>query len=1377
MPPRAPVALASRDRVVYEKYAPDQPRDDRGRWTEGGGGTLFHGTSAPGFRRFRPGVAYLAPSGAEAGIYATSPVLSKPGGEPRVLEVRAAPGRSKDVNARVEDAVMGDEDVDEVVGTLAATARSEGFRYISFEHPGGGEDYITVRVSLYPDEDLRILRTHRAVEKYDESEHPRDESGRWISGGGGGSRADVAAAMKAGLPHVDELGPAASYVLPDGTILGRTMDNPTHSALAARFIPDEAGWGPEEKWNPEGENRVVGEIMRRSGAVRVVYSNEIAVGVSGPLSPAQARLFIGEARAAGMPLIVDVYRKDGGTDGEIFARPTVDEVNAWIARQVGVSKAYDESEHPRDEDGKWVVDPAGIGASLDEAGRSTASHEARVSAALDALPAGYEIKAGKRTYTHTLVGSDKFWIDDRGKGYAARDVYLEVGSRRLIPHIGAEALGQGEVSKAVTHDGVMVALRLPPAAAGRLALGTSGAEAAEDLHVTLVYLGDSDELDPNALGRLHDGLSALAARTPPVSGRVTGYGRFTNDEEDVLWAGLDAPDLAELRHEVLQEARGAGLEPAGDHGWTPHVTLAYVEPGAGEDAAPPDVPVTFRYLSVVSGGREVALRLAGAEDEGGAQRALPPETFSELQRSDSGTFYSVEALEEWARGRGDVLVRADVLGPAAVVVKKGAGVSVGVEGMEEGDEAHLEDLVAAMGRIAHDYVMSGRIVARSLSGRWLRPDELGGVLSGRALASPVFFPDDLLVMDGDLTDRPAVERWELLRALVPEAGGSAVVPKQVLCGADQDLEAAVESCLAWRPSEGVGLVVSGATCVAARSAYSHGLTGDVARLEREPAVKGNAETGFILPDGRIRRVNPNTEGDHQTAAQRMGYEGPDEVHSALAAGLVRYSSSPESDWSRRPVVALHFMEGNEIGRASAERYVEGHQGVSAYFVDTEDPKTGHIVSSGRFTPAKALEHVRRPSRTGIVVDRPTPWTTPPRGPGAQPRVPAGSPEGGQWAEKYEEGEHPRDESGRWTESGGGASVSRHAAAAKTATEYLDSVDAGEVKMVDAHNAAWITPDGRLYGKFVDHYESAEHILGLLGESKTDSWLTERMLAATGFIRFGMTGDEVDVEVVGAPTAAQVSALQDVIRKHRPERFVYDISREATGRGAVTGEGWGHFLEDVGVRKDYDEAEHPRDESGRWTGAGGGGRMSSPVRKVMEAAERKYESASAEYAFIADKDGNVLLRDKTSGAPNYVRFTEGEVSRIRSSPGAVFTHNHPAGRSLSLDDVRLARNMLLSEIRASTSTSVFSMRPGPAGWPPYTRGLPDPANPSIRGYDVDTLIGWYTDFDKQVFDDFTARIKAATMTVDEASAKHHDEVWRRLVAAHPEHLVYSEEDRY
>jgi hypothetical protein len=45
----------------------------------------------------------------------------------------------------------------------------------------------------------------------------------------------------------------------------------------------------------------------------------------------------------------------------------------------------------------------------------------------------------------------------------------------------------------------------------------------------------------------------LAAPTPAAPrGTITGYGRFRkDDDEDVIWCGLDSPDLPELRHKVL----------------------------------------------------------------------------------------------------------------------------------------------------------------------------------------------------------------------------------------------------------------------------------------------------------------------------------------------------------------------------------------------------------------------------------------------------------------------------------------------------------------------------------------------------------------------------------------------------------------------------------------------------------------------------------------------------------------------------------------------------------------------------------------------------------------------------------------------------------
>jgi len=392
--------------------------------------------------------------------------------------------------------------------------------------------------------------------------------------------------------------------------------------------------------------------------------------------------------------------------------------------------------------------------------------------------------------------------------------------------------------KGADHGGVMVAVRLPLAVAGRVAL--PGGEAPEDLHCTLAYLGDVDVVDPDKLQALHDNLAAVAGRTPPFLGRVRGYGRFTNGDDDVVWAGLDAPDLAELRHAALGAARDAGLEPAGDHGFTPHVTLGYAaddtqmagwleEMERRQDSPEADEPVEVGSVSLAWGGREAALRLRGDPDAGDAepQAALPASTFSELQRP-ADVFESAAGLAGWRRGRGPVLVRSDVAGLDCVIVKKGGDVHVGVAGLD-GDAVQLADLVDAMRRVDHDYVVVGRLGARDLEGRWLEPDEVAGVLDASTLATPVFFPTDLLVMDGDLAGRPARERWELLRALVPDAGAHVVVPPQVESAGDGDFADAVESALAWRPSDGEGLLSLGVVCVVAGSKYEHGPTDDVAR--------------------------------------------------------------------------------------------------------------------------------------------------------------------------------------------------------------------------------------------------------------------------------------------------------------------------------------------------------------------------------------------------------------------------------------------------------------------------------------------------------------------------------------------------------------------
>lgn len=49
-------------------------------------------------------------------------------------------------------------------------------------------------------------------------------------------------------------------------------------------------------------------------------------------------------------------------------------------------------------------------------------------------------------------------------------------------------------------------------------------------------------------------------------------------------------------------------------------------------------------------------------------------------------------------------------------------------------------------------------------------------------------------------------------------------------------------------------------------------------------------------------------------------------------------------------------------------------------------------------------------------------------------------------------------------------------------------------------------------------------------------------------------------------------------------------------------------------------------------------------------------------------------------------------------GAIFTHNHPLGRSLSEQDLEFAMLIGLSEIRAVTRHARYSIRSAEQGWP-------------------------------------------------------------------------------
>lgn len=196
--------------------------------------------------------------------------------------------------------------------------------------------------------------------------------------------------------------------------------------------------------------------------------------------------------------------------------------------------------------------------------------------ALAALPAdrvGELVKAAQNnseiSYTHTPLSD-----------------HLPLYSLALVrrPRLDIERLvspGEKQFS------GAMVAFYLDPATAGQLALDPllmppdTEIILPQEMHLTLAYLGRAEELgDKHAL--IVEVLRVLADECPPLVGKIGGTGRFSNDEGDgtnAFYASFDSPELPAFRQKLVERLAAIGVECNYGHGFTPHITLAYLPGG------------------------------------------------------------------------------------------------------------------------------------------------------------------------------------------------------------------------------------------------------------------------------------------------------------------------------------------------------------------------------------------------------------------------------------------------------------------------------------------------------------------------------------------------------------------------------------------------------------------------------------------------------------------------------------------------------------------------------------------------------------------------------------------------------------------------------
>jgi 2'-5' RNA ligase len=148
------------------------------------------------------------------------------------------------------------------------------------------------------------------------------------------------------------------------------------------------------------------------------------------------------------------------------------------------------------------------------------------------------------------------------------------------------AVVEGKKEEAEQHNtGMMLAFLLDPETAGQLAIPNG--EPASELHITLAYLGDTEESPEDGLLRPHtapkriqNAIASIANDCSPLDGTVGGVGRFSppsdTDPTPVI-ALVDVPGLVEIRTRFANWIRQCGYFIADDHGYTPHITLAYID--------------------------------------------------------------------------------------------------------------------------------------------------------------------------------------------------------------------------------------------------------------------------------------------------------------------------------------------------------------------------------------------------------------------------------------------------------------------------------------------------------------------------------------------------------------------------------------------------------------------------------------------------------------------------------------------------------------------------------------------------------------------------------------------------------------------------------
>lgn len=195
----------------------------------------------------------------------------------------------------------------------------------------------------------------------------------------------------------------------------------------------------------------------------------------------------------------------------------------------------------------------------------------------------------------------------------------------------------------------MVSLTIPADVAQAVAV--EGGLPAAELHVTLAYLGAG--LDDAALAEAALAVEKVAAEHGPLAGIIGGVGVFPEGDDGIpAWVPVDVPGLAELRQQVVAALDEAGIWYAVDHGFAPHMTLTYLEPGEPMPAPVETTPVEFGAMTLAVEDDHEDFPLTGSA-AAGAPEGMPG--VPDLETPDDGQGLALKRTPGWETKTGRVL--------------------------------------------------------------------------------------------------------------------------------------------------------------------------------------------------------------------------------------------------------------------------------------------------------------------------------------------------------------------------------------------------------------------------------------------------------------------------------------------------------------------------------------------------------------------------------------------------------------------------------------------------------------------------------------------------------------------------------------------------